>query len=198
MDTKIDFLYLSEPDMIAAGVKDMPACVDCMEDLLVTLEQGDYGMGGENHNSHGCIIMFPDDPKFPGMPKNGEDRRFMAMPAYLGGRYQMAGMKWYGSNMGNKAKGLPRSILMMMLNDKDTGAPLALMSANLVSAYRTGGIPGVGARHLARKDAKVAPSWGLASWARPRRRPSWRTGPRSTPSRSRAAASARSTPSWPS
>ena len=124
MDTKIAFLYLSEPDMIAAGVKDMPACVDCMEDLLVTLEKGDYVMGGENHNSHGCMIMFPDDPKFPGMPKNGEDRRFMAMPAYLGGRYQMAGMKWYGSNMDNKAKGLPRSILMMMLNDKDTGAPI--------------------------------------------------------------------------
>ena len=45
----------------------------------------------------------------------------------------MAGMKWYGSNCENKASGLPRSILMMMLNDKDTGAPLALMSANLVS-----------------------------------------------------------------
>ena len=53
-------------------------------------------------------------------------------------------------------KGFHASILMMMLNDKDTGAPLALMSANLVSAYRTGGIPGVGAKYLARKDAKVA------------------------------------------
>ena len=42
-----------------------------------------------------------------------------------------------------------------MLNDKDTGAPLALMSANLVSAYRTGGIPGVGAKYLARKDSRV-------------------------------------------
>ena len=44
---------------------------------------------------------------------------------------------------------------MMMLNDKDTGAPLALMSANLLSAYRTGAIPGVGAKYLARKDSKV-------------------------------------------
>ena len=68
----------------------------------------------------------------------------------------MAGMKWYGSNTENKQKGLPRSILMMMLNDKDTGAPLALMSANLLSAYRTGAIPGVGAKYLARKDSKVA------------------------------------------
>ena len=155
MDAKIDFLYLSEEDMIKAGVKDMASCVEVMEDLLITLYKGDYVMGGANHNSHGCMIMFPDDPQFEGMPKNADDRRFMAMPAYLGGKYQMAGMKWYGSNVDNKKKGLPRSILMMMLNDKDTGAPLALMSANLVSAYRTGGIPGVGAKYLARKDAKV-------------------------------------------
>ena len=155
MDSKNDFLYLSEPDMNKAGVKDMKSCVDVMEDLLITLYKGDYVMGGANHNSHGCMIMFPDDPQFPGMPKNADDRRFMAMPAYLGGSYQMAGMKWYGSNVENKKVGLPRSILMMILNDKDTGAPLALMSANLVSAYRTGGIPGVGAKYLARKDSRV-------------------------------------------
>ncbi len=155
MGTKVDFLYLSEPDMVKAGVKDMKQCVEVMERLLVMLNKGDYVMGGKNHNSHGCMIMFPDDPQFPGMPKNADERRFMAMPAYLGGEYQMAGMKWYGSNVENKKQGLPRSILMMMLNDKDTGAPLALMSANLVSSYRTGGIPGVGAKYLARKDAKT-------------------------------------------
>ena len=27
---KVDFLYLSEPDMIAAGVKDMAGCIDAM------------------------------------------------------------------------------------------------------------------------------------------------------------------------
>lgn len=155
MDTAIKFLYLSEPDMIKAGVKNMDQCVEAMEDLLVTLNKGDYVMAGVNHNSHGAQVIFPDDPQFEGMPKNADDRRFMAMPAYLGGKYQMAGMKWYGSNCENKASGLPRSILMMMLNDKDTGAPLALMSANLVSCYRTGAIPGVGAKYLARKDSET-------------------------------------------
>lgn len=154
MDTRIKFLYLSEPDMIKAGVKNMDQCVEAMEDLLVTLNKGDYVMAGVNHNSHGAQVIFPDDPQFEGMPKNADDRRFMAMPAYLGGKYQMAGMKWYGSNCENKASGLPRSILMMMLNDKDTGAPLALMSANLVSCYRTGAIPGVGAKYLAGKDSE--------------------------------------------
>lgn len=155
MDTRIKFLYLSEPDMIKAGVKNMDQCVEAMEDLLVTLNKGDYVMAGVNHNSHGAQVIFPDDPQFEGMPKNADDRRFMAMPAYLGGKYQMAGMKWYGSNCENKASGLPRSILMMMLNDKDTGAPLALMSANLVSCYRTGAIPGVGAKYLAEKDSET-------------------------------------------
>jgi N-[(2S)-2-amino-2-carboxyethyl]-L-glutamate dehydrogenase len=77
------------------------------------------------------------------------------MPAYLGGRFRTAGMKWYGSNIANREIGLPRSILTFVLNDADTSAPLAFMSANLLSAYRTGAIPGVGARHLARKDSKV-------------------------------------------
>ena len=155
MDTRIKFLYLSEPDMIKAGVKNMDQCVEAMEDLLVTLNKGDYVMAGVNHNSHGAQVIFPDDPQFEGMPKNADDRRFMAMPAYLGGKYQMAGMKWYGSNCENKAYGLPRSFLMMMLNAKDNGAPLALMSANLVSCYRTGAIPGVGAKYLARKDSET-------------------------------------------
>ena len=155
MDTKASFLYLSEPDMIKAGVKNMDQCIDTMEKMLITLKKGDYVMAGTNHNSHGAQVMFPADPKFPGMPKNADDRRFMAMPAYLGGHTQMAGMKWYGSNVENKKKGLPRSILMMMLNDKDTGLPLAMMSANLVSSYRTGAIPGVGAKYLAKKDAST-------------------------------------------
>lgn len=153
--TKIDFIYLSEPDMITAGVTDMSACVDTMEEMFVLLHKGDYRMAGPNSDSHGAMITFPEESPFPTMPKPTADRRLMAMPAYLGGDFQTCGVKWYGSNIANREKGLPRSILMFILNDIDTGAPLAYMSANLLSAYRTGAIPGVGARYLARKDAKV-------------------------------------------
>ena len=41
-DTRIDFLYLSEPDMIRAGVTDMAACVDTMSDMLGLFAEGDY------------------------------------------------------------------------------------------------------------------------------------------------------------
>lgn len=152
---QIDFLYLSEPDMIAAGVTDMAECVDTMTEMLGIFARGDYRMAGPENNSHGAQLFFPQESEFEGMPLDGPDRRFMAMPAYLGGQYQLAGCKWYGSNVENKKLGLPRSILMFTLNDKDTGAPLAIMSANLLSAYRTGAIPGVGARYLAREDAKL-------------------------------------------
>ncbi|WP_111895896.1 tyramine oxidase subunit B [Acinetobacter sp. MB5] len=154
-DTQIDFIYLSEQDMIQAGVTNMPACVDTMEEMFGLLYKGDYRMAGPNSDSHGAMVTFPETSPFPTMPKPTADRRFMAMPAYLGGNFQTAGVKWYGSNIENRQKGLPRSILMFTLNDADTGAPMAYMSANLLSAYRTGAIPGVGARHLARKDAKV-------------------------------------------
>ncbi|MFT4233092.1 MAG: tyramine oxidase subunit B [Leucobacter sp.] len=151
----IDFIYLDEPDMIAAGVTDMVRCVDSMEDALVAMRRGDYVMAGENHNSHGAMLTFPAEPEFEGMPKDGPDRRVMAMPAYLGGRFRTTGVKWYGSNAENRKKGLPRSILMFALSDSDTGAPLAIMSANLLSAYRTGAVPGVGVKHLAREDAET-------------------------------------------
>ncbi|MBC6763067.1 MULTISPECIES: tyramine oxidase subunit B [Corynebacterium] len=153
--TRIDFLYLSEPDMVEAGVTDFAKCVETMEETLILLADGDYRMAGASANSHGAQVNFPDNPIHEGMPANGPDRRFMAMPAYLGGRFNGAGVKWYGSNAENRQNDLPRSIHLFILNDAITGAPKAVMSANLLSAYRTGAVPGVGVKHLAVEDAEV-------------------------------------------
>ena len=155
MGKSTSFLYLNEEEMIAAGVLDSARCIDVEEELFRLLSQGDYVMGGDKHNSHGIPLKFPKESPFPGMPLDGPDRRFMAMPAYVGGRFHVAGQKWYGSNIINPGRGLPRSILMVMLNDADTCEPIALMSGNLVSSVRTGCVPGVATRHLARKDAKI-------------------------------------------
>lgn len=154
-DTSIDLLWLSEPDMIEAGVTDSARCVDVMEETLILLDKGDYRMAGASANSHGAQVNFPDNPEHEGMPANGPDRRFMAMPAYLGGRFNGAGVKWYGSNAENRANGLPRSIHVFVLNDAVTGAPKAIMSANLLSAYRTGAVPAVGVKHLAVENAET-------------------------------------------
>ncbi len=155
MAHKTEFLYLSEEDTVNAGVLDAEKCIDNAEEVFRLLSKGDYLMGGSNHNSHGLPIVFPKESPFPNMPVAGPDRRFVAMPAYLGGRFDVCGIKWYGSNAENKKKGLPRSVLTVNLNDKDTGEPIAFMSANLLSAARTGAVPGVAARHLANQDSEV-------------------------------------------
>ncbi|GAA1815513.1 tyramine oxidase subunit B [Brevibacterium celere] len=151
--TAIDMLYLDEPQMIAAGVKDMASCMDVMEEVLVLVAEGDYRMAGNSANSHGAQISFPATSPFPSMPLDASDRRFMAMAAYLGGRFDTAGVKWYGSNVDNRDRGLPRSIHLIVLNDKETGAPFAIMSGNLESAYRTAAVPGAAARKLAPPEA---------------------------------------------
>ncbi|MBE6980918.1 MAG: ornithine cyclodeaminase [Ruminococcaceae bacterium] len=155
MGKHTQFLYLNEEDMIKAGVLDSARCIDVEEELFGLLSKGDYVMGGDKHNAHGIALKFPKESPFPNMPLDAPDRRFMAMPAYVGGRFNVAGQKWYGSNIINPQRGLPRSILMIMLNDADTCEPIALMSGNLVSSVRTGCVPGVATRYLARKGAKV-------------------------------------------
>ncbi|HBL23296.1 MAG TPA: ornithine cyclodeaminase [Deltaproteobacteria bacterium] len=149
----VKFLYLSEPEMIKAGVLDMKQCVGVVDEVFHLLGKGDYLMGGPRENEHGLMIWFPEKKRFPNMPVEGPDRRFMAMVAYLGGRFNVCGEKWYGSNVANPKKGLPRSILTVMLNDSETSEPLAIMSGNLVSAMRTGAVPGVAAKYLARPGA---------------------------------------------
>ena len=156
MDSKVEFLFLNEEDMIKAGVLDADRAVDTVGEVITLLSEGDYLMGGRAHNDHGVQLIFPEKSDIPNFPlADSADRRFMAMPAYLGGRFHMCGEKWYGSNGNNRSIGLPRSILMMMLNDVETGKPLAYMSGNLLSSMRTGAKPGLAAKLLARDESKV-------------------------------------------
>ncbi len=153
---RIDFLYLNEKDMIEAGVLDTAGCIETMRDTLALFGKKDFLLGGPNADEHGLQMNFPQKSDIEGFPlDDGPDRRFMAMPAYLGGRFHIAGQKFYGSNSHNQALGLPRSILMVTLSDVDTGAPKAIMSANLLSAMRTGAMPAMAATYLANKDSEV-------------------------------------------
>lgn len=153
---RIDFLYLNEQEMIEAGVLDGARCIETMRDTMSLFGKKDFLLGGPNADEHGLQMNFPQKSDIEGFPlDDGPDRRFMAMPAYLGGRFHIAGQKFYGSNSHNQALGLPRSILMVTLSDVDTGAPKAIMSANLLSAMRTGAMPAMAATYLANKDSQV-------------------------------------------
>lgn len=60
MGKRTEFLFLSEPDCIDAGVLDAARCVDVCQEVFELLAAGDYLMGGSNHNSHGMGIVFPE------------------------------------------------------------------------------------------------------------------------------------------
>lgn len=155
METKLDFIYLSQEDLFKLGVTDMKNCIKAIEESFSLFDQGNYILGGVDGTAHGCMLFPPESSPFEHMPLQGPDRRFMAMPSYLGGSFPAAGCKWYGSNRENLAKGLPRSIHLMMVNDSDTGAPLAVMEGHIISSMRTGAVPGVGAKYLANQDSEV-------------------------------------------
>lgn len=162
----MDFLYLSEKDMIQAGVKDMERCLESIEYMFKLLNIGDYRMGGNNNSDHGLRVMFPQNSDIPNMPLAAPGRWFATMPAYLGGKYHVFGIKSYGANQDNYKADLPRSILMMSLLDIDSGAPLAYMSANILSAMRTGAVSGLYAKYFVSRKAKKIAIIGPGTMAR--------------------------------
>ena len=65
----LQFLYLSEPDMLEAGVLDMKQCVRTMEDMFLLAGKGDYIMGGPKGNSHGIMLGIRKTPHLRACPK---------------------------------------------------------------------------------------------------------------------------------
>jgi ornithine cyclodeaminase len=75
--------------------------------------------------------------------------RFIAMPAYLGGRFQMAGLKWIAGFQANVARGLPRASGALVLNSIATGQLLAIMECATLSARRTAAVAALAVDELA-------------------------------------------------
>lgn len=73
---------------------------------------------------------------------------FRAMPAAQAG---VAGIKWVNVHPDNRSStDLPSVMGTFILNDPDTGFPLAIMDATLLTALRTGAAGAVASKHLAR------------------------------------------------
>lgn len=73
--------------------------------------------------------------------------RIIAMPAYVGGTVQAAGLKWIASFPGNTLSGLPRAHSVLLLNKVDTGVPYAILNSPLPSVARTVAVSAVMLRH---------------------------------------------------
>jgi len=67
----------------------------------------------------------------------------------------VTGVKVVGDFVSNYAAGLPSELGLLTLFDPETGVPLAVMDATMITACRTGAMTAVGARYLARRDSRV-------------------------------------------
>ena len=152
MSRSVKFLYLQQEDVIACGGLDMPQVIAAVERVYALHEQGE------------CI-----EPEAPLIAWEGpQGKRILTHPAWVGGDVNMAGIKWIPSNPENpRQRGMPRASAIIILNDDETGYPLAVMDGTIVSAARTGAATGVGAKYLARRDSEKVAIIGAGPISRP-------------------------------
>jgi ornithine cyclodeaminase/alanine dehydrogenase len=130
-------LYLSQADVESLGLS--------MAEIVKALEAAFREKG------QGRVEM----PPKPGIHPGGGDNFIHAMPAYIPA-LQSAGVKWVSGFPGNQARGLPYITGLLILNDAETGLPLAVMDCVWITGVRTGAATAVAAKYLARPDSSVA------------------------------------------
>lgn len=150
-----EFLFLSQEDVVAAGGLDMPATIEVVEEALRLLGTGQAIL------PHKTTIRWSDS-----LEAEETEGRIMAMPAWVGGSIDLAGLKWIPSVPKNPSRGLPRGIGLVVLSDPHTGLPVAVMDGTVTSAMRTGAVTGIAAKRLARADARTAGMLGAGVQAR--------------------------------
>ncbi len=134
----VDFnriLYLSQTEVASLGIT-MREVIDALE--VAFGEQG-----------HGRTEM----PPKPGVHTQ-PDAFIHAMPAYIPALHS-AGVKWVSGYPENFRRGLPYISGLLILNDEETGIPIAVMDCTWITAMRTGAATALAAKYLARPESET-------------------------------------------
>lgn len=133
-------LYLSRNDLAEAGGACPEFYVSTIEEALVLHAEGRYVQPLKPY------LRVESEGDKPGHIAD----RIIAMPSYVGGGFNMSGLKWIGSKHDNPVeRGMERASGLIVLNDPQTHYPVAVLEASLISSMRTAAVTVAGAKHLA-------------------------------------------------
>ena len=127
------------PFAVVSGAQ-VQATLAGREQEIVDLVEAAYRWhgAGDSVNPPSYFLRFPDRPT----------ARIIALPASLGGKVRVDGLKWISSFPDNVAAGIPRASAVLILNDHDTGYPFACLESSIISATRTAASAALGAATL--------------------------------------------------
>jgi ornithine cyclodeaminase/alanine dehydrogenase len=142
----MEIIYLSRNDVENLGVT--------MKEVLNVVDNG-FRLKG---------LGKTEMPPKPGIHP-GKDAFIHAMPAYVQ-EVEAAGLKWVSGYPSNIEKKLPYITGLLVLNDPETGIPIAVMDCAWITAMRTGASAGISAKYLAKKSSSVVGILGCGVQAR--------------------------------
>lgn len=121
--------HQQQPPFSLVGASVVKEVLNASPERVMSLVEQAYRMHGlgETVNPQSSFLRFADSPR----------SRIIALPAAVGGRVRAAGLKWIASFPDNLGRGLPRASAVIVLNDRETGFPVACLESSIISATRT-------------------------------------------------------------
>jgi len=129
--------YLNRFDIEALAISD--------DEILAAIEQQLATQG------RGEAVIEPRVHLEPGVARG----HFNVLRGSLGGAVDAAGVKVVSDFYDNYRLQLPSEIAVLLLFDRRTGVPTAMIDASAITAMRTGAVSAIGAKYLARRDARI-------------------------------------------
>lgn len=138
MSHKIEFLYLSQEELIKAGCFDLKMTLAALEEGLRKFDAG--------------RIMFPD--KIVQIFNEATQDRINCLPATLLDE-KICGVKWVSVFPGNpKNFGVQNLSAVIVLSNIENGFPVCVMDGTMCSNIRVASMGATAAKYLAREDSE--------------------------------------------